>query len=99
MTLYCREFSVGRSPLRRINIVYSHHMLRSVGAQCYHNLKQHHNYFIWNYWVFGLCPWCGILKIRKHNVSETGCFRSQVRGKKPTLLSPLERANLNHWTH
>jgi hypothetical protein len=25
-----------------------------------------------NYWVFGLCPLSGILKTRKHNVSETG---------------------------
>jgi hypothetical protein len=25
-----------------------------------------------NYWVFGLCPSFGILKIREHNVSETG---------------------------
>jgi hypothetical protein len=25
-----------------------------------------------NYWVFGLCPSAGILKIRKRNVSETG---------------------------
>jgi hypothetical protein len=25
-----------------------------------------------NYWVFGLCPSCGILKIREHNVSEAG---------------------------
>jgi hypothetical protein len=24
-----------------------------------------------NYWVFGLCPLSGILKIREHNVSET----------------------------
>jgi hypothetical protein len=27
----------------------------------------------------GLCPSSGILKTRKHNVSETGCFRPQVR--------------------
>jgi hypothetical protein len=25
-----------------------------------------------NYWVFGLCPSCGILETRKHNVLETG---------------------------
>jgi hypothetical protein len=25
-----------------------------------------------NYWVFGLCPSPGILKARKHNMSETG---------------------------
>jgi hypothetical protein len=26
------------------------------------------------------------------------CFHPQVRGEAPTLLCPLERANLNHWT-
>jgi hypothetical protein len=26
------------------------------------------------------------------------CFHPQVRGETPTLLGPLERANLNHWT-
>jgi hypothetical protein len=52
-----------------------------------------------NYWVFGLCPLSSILETRKHNVSETGCFHSQVRGaggKTPTLLGPIERANLNY---
>jgi hypothetical protein len=24
-------------------------------------------------------------------------FRPQVRGETPTLLGPLEKANLNHW--
>jgi hypothetical protein len=47
-----------------------------------------------NYWVFGLYPLSGILENRKHDVSETGCFRSQVKGEKtPTQLGPLERAN------
>jgi hypothetical protein len=26
------------------------------------------------------------------------CFRPKVRGKKPILLGPLERASPNHWT-
>jgi hypothetical protein len=26
-----------------------------------------------NYWIYGLSPLSGILEIRKHNVSETGC--------------------------
>jgi hypothetical protein len=26
------------------------------------------------------------------------CFHPQVGGGTPTLLGPLERANLNHWT-
>ena len=25
------------------------------------------------------------------------CFRPQVKGETPTLLRPLDRANLNHW--
>jgi hypothetical protein len=48
-----------------------------------------------NYWVFGLCPSSGILKTREYNISETGCFLPQVKGETPTLLCPLERANLN----
>jgi hypothetical protein len=51
-----------------------------------------------DYWVFGLCPSSGILETRKQNFSETGSV-SVLRwggGKTPTLLSPLERANLNH---
>jgi hypothetical protein len=55
-------------------------------------------YHTQNYWVFGLCPSSGILETRKHNVSETGRFRAQVRGEIPTLLGTLERANLNQWT-
>jgi hypothetical protein len=52
-----------------------------------------------NYWVSGLCPLSGILNTRKHNVSETGPV-SVLMGVKetPTLLGPLERANLNHWS-
>jgi hypothetical protein len=48
-----------------------------------------------NYWVFGLCPSSGILETRKHSISETGSV-SVLRwgGKTPTLLGPLERANL-----
>jgi hypothetical protein len=34
----------------------------------------------------------------EHNISETGYFRLQVKGwETPTLLGPLERADLNHW--
>jgi hypothetical protein len=40
-----------------------------------------------NYWAFGLWPSFDILKTRKY-VSETGS----------TLLGPLERPNLHHWT-
>jgi hypothetical protein len=44
-------------------------------------------------------PSSEILKTRKHNVSETG-FSSACRWRRetPTLLGPLERANLNHWS-
>jgi hypothetical protein len=51
-----------------------------------------------NYWVFGLCPSSGILKSKERNVSETGCFSPLVRGETPTVLGPLERSNLSHWT-
>jgi hypothetical protein len=36
--------------------------------------------------------------MKKHNVSETGSVSVLRWGKTPTLLGPLERANLNHWT-
>jgi hypothetical protein len=49
-----------------------------------------------NYWVFGLRLSSGILNIRENKVLETGCVRSQVRAETPTLLGPLERANLDH---
>jgi hypothetical protein len=51
-----------------------------------------------NFWVFGLCPSSGILETRNQRFGNCICFRPQVRGKTPTLLDPLERANLNHWT-
>jgi hypothetical protein len=51
-----------------------------------------------NYWVFGLFPSSGILENMRFGNSI--CFRPQVkvRGKTLTQLSPLEGANLNHWT-
>jgi hypothetical protein len=53
-----------------------------------------------NYWVFQLFPSSGILESRKHDVLETGSLSIlRWKGEKtPTQLSPLERANLNHWT-
>jgi hypothetical protein len=35
--------------------------------------------------------------MKKHNVSETGSVSVLRWGKTPTLLGPIERANLNHW--
>jgi hypothetical protein len=54
-----------------------------------------------NYWVFGLFPSSGILGTRKtQRFGNWICFRPQVRGEEtPTLLGPLDRANLNHWTN
>jgi hypothetical protein len=49
-----------------------------------------------NHWVFGLCPSPVILGNRKR-FGNWMCFRPQVRRETPTLLGPLERANLNHW--
>jgi hypothetical protein len=52
------------------------------------------------YWAFALCLPAGILKnTEEHNVSETGCFGSQVREWEIlTRLTRLERSNLSHWT-
>jgi hypothetical protein len=52
-----------------------------------------------DYWAFGLCPSSGILKRKEHGISETGSvsvFRQER--ETPTLLGPLERVTLNHWT-
>jgi hypothetical protein len=51
-----------------------------------------------NYWGFGLCPSSGILETRKHNVSETGSVSVLRCEKTPTLMGPLERTNLSHYT-
>jgi hypothetical protein len=53
-----------------------------------------------NYWGFGRFQTSGILETRKYDVSETGSVSvlRWGRGKTPTQLGPLERANLNHWT-
>jgi hypothetical protein len=66
-----------------------------VKAECYENTTL---YFIQRYWVFGLCPSSGFFlnNNEKHNVSETGSVSVLRWGKTPTLLGPLERANLNH---
>jgi hypothetical protein len=46
-----------------------------------------------NYWVFGLCPWFGILETRKHNVSETGSiFLPQVREGDPYSIGSLKKS-------
>jgi hypothetical protein len=50
-----------------------------------------------NYRVFGLCPSSGVLKTREYNVSELDLFPFSGEGETPTLLDPLERANLSHW--
>jgi hypothetical protein len=52
-----------------------------------------------DYCVLGLCPLSGILKTREHNILKTGSV-SVLRwgGETPTLLDPLERPNLNHWS-
>jgi hypothetical protein len=34
----------------------------------------------------------------KHDISETGSVSALRWGETPTLLGPLERANLDHWT-
>jgi hypothetical protein len=52
-----------------------------------------------NYWVFGLCPLPGILKkLENTTLWKLDLFLSSGEGETPTLLSPFERANHNHWT-
>jgi hypothetical protein len=47
--------------------------------------------------VSRLCPSSGILRAWKHNGLETGSVSSSGEKREtPTLLGPLERANLNH---
>jgi hypothetical protein len=49
-----------------------------------------------DYCIFGLCPLSDIVK--NMTFQNWVCFHPQVRGwEAPTLLGPLERANLNHW--
>jgi hypothetical protein len=51
-------------------------------------------YHTQNYWVFGLFPSSGILRIRKHDISETGSvsvLRCGGGRKTPTQLGPLDR--------
>jgi hypothetical protein len=53
-----------------------------------------------DYWVFGLFLSSGILRnTKEHNVSETGsaCVLKWEE-ETPTLLGPVVRAKLNHWT-
>jgi hypothetical protein len=51
-----------------------------------------------NYWVFGLCPSSGILEAKNTTFWKMDLFPSSGEGEvTPTLLGPLERANLNHW--
>jgi hypothetical protein len=52
-----------------------------------------------NHWVFGLCPSSSNLKTRKQNNSKIGSvLSSSGEGgmETPTLMDPLEIANLNH---
>jgi hypothetical protein len=51
-----------------------------------------------NHWVLGVCLPSGILKTRKHNVSETGSvFLFWWEDGVPTLLGPLESVKFIHW--
>jgi hypothetical protein len=51
-----------------------------------------------NNWVFGLCPSSGILEIKNTTFRKLDLFPSSGERDRetPTLLGPLERANLNH---
>jgi hypothetical protein len=52
-----------------------------------------------NHWVSELCPSSGILNTRKHNFRKLDVFPfSGEEWETPTLLGPVEKANLNKWT-
>jgi hypothetical protein len=53
------------------------------------------NNTIHDYWVFGHCPWSGILKTQKNKTfQKLGLFPSLGEGQvTPTLLGSLEGAN------
>jgi hypothetical protein len=51
-----------------------------------------------NYWVFGLCPSPSTLKLEYTTFRRLDLLPSSGEGEAPTLLGPLESANLNHWT-
>jgi hypothetical protein len=53
---------------------------------------------IQNYRLFGLCPSSGIQEAREHSFPKVDVSVLKVTGETPTLLAPLERANLNYWT-
>jgi hypothetical protein len=75
--------------------------VREILIRCRHVwLYIRFNWNVKNYRVFVLCPSSGIIETREHNVSETASV-SVLRweGEGTYFLGPLERANLNHWTH
>jgi hypothetical protein len=49
-------------------------------------------------WRAQHCPSPRTLNIRRNNVLETGSISILRRSKVDTLLGPLERAKLKHWT-
>jgi hypothetical protein len=52
-----------------------------------------------NHWISGICPSTGIVTTMKYNFRKLDLFPSSGEGREtPTLLGPLERDNLNHWT-
>jgi hypothetical protein len=53
-------------------------------------------YNIQSYWAFGFCPSSGMLKTIERNFSETGLFPPSGKSETPTLLSPLEKDNIDH---
>jgi hypothetical protein len=51
-----------------------------------------------NYCICGLCPQFGIINNYKTTFRKLDLFSYAGEGREtPTLLGPLERANLNHW--
>jgi hypothetical protein len=50
------------------------------------------------FWTFSIVRYSTRKNQRTQHFGNRICFRPHLRGETPTLLGPLERANLKHWT-
>jgi hypothetical protein len=98
------------SPIKntgRVNEILVHELWPALKRACSYRRSRHHYQHSnidgrlttvnsQNYWIVGLCPLSGVLKIREYNIWETGCLHPKVWGKTRPLVGPLERVNLYH---
>jgi hypothetical protein len=83
-----------------VKINYKHHFptledctVYSVGSKHSKQTKDH--WELMGFWTLSIVRKS---KITKHDISETGSASVLRWREPPTLLGPLDRANLNHWT-